>query len=56
VVADGIVVGRIVKAVAAPEGSPWLWTPSAGKPLANTVSECEANNQSDCTVSNAGRG
>ena len=29
-------------------------TPSAGKPLANTVSECEANNQSDCTVSDAG--
>jgi hypothetical protein len=23
-------------------------TPSAGKPLANTVSECEANDQSDC--------
>ena len=23
--------------------------PSAGKPLPNTVSECEANDQSDCT-------
>src|SRR5262249_60655171 len=23
--------------------------PSAGKPLANTVSECEANDQDDCT-------
>ena len=29
-VADGIVVGRIVKAVAAPEGSPWLWTLAYG--------------------------
>jgi hypothetical protein len=25
------------------------WAPSAGKPLANTVSECEANDQSDCS-------
>jgi len=26
VVADGVVVGRIMKANAAPVGSPWLWT------------------------------
>src|SRR5262249_61034733 len=26
VLADGIVVGRIVNAAAAPVGSPWLWT------------------------------
>jgi hypothetical protein len=30
VVADGIVVGRIMKAAAAPEGTPWLWTPPPG--------------------------
>jgi hypothetical protein len=30
VVADGIVVGRIVKAVAAPEGTPWQWTLAYG--------------------------
>jgi hypothetical protein len=30
VVADGIVVGRIVKAAAAPEGTPWLWTLAYG--------------------------
>ena len=29
-VADGIVVGRIVKAVAAREGSAWLWTLAYG--------------------------
>jgi hypothetical protein len=26
VLADGIVVGRIMKAAAAPVGTPWLWT------------------------------
>ena len=26
VVADGMVVGRIMKAAAAPVGSPWMWT------------------------------
>ena len=26
VLADGIVVGRIVKAAAAPVGKPWMWT------------------------------
>jgi len=26
VLADGVVVGRIMKASAAPEGTPWLWT------------------------------
>jgi len=30
VVADGIVVGRIMKAAAAPEGTPWLWTLAYG--------------------------
>ena len=30
VVADGIVVGRIVKAIAAPEGMPWMWTLAYG--------------------------
>jgi hypothetical protein len=25
VLADGVVVGRIMKAVAAPVGTPWLW-------------------------------
>ena len=26
VLADGAVVGRIMRAAAAPEGTPWLWT------------------------------
>jgi hypothetical protein len=26
VLADGVVVGRIVKAAASPEGKPWMWT------------------------------
>ena len=26
VLADGVVVGRILKAHAAPAGSPWIWT------------------------------
>jgi hypothetical protein len=26
VLADGVVVGRIMKASAPPEGTPWLWT------------------------------
>jgi len=26
VLADGVVVGRILKAHAAPAGSPWMWT------------------------------
>jgi hypothetical protein len=26
VLADGVVVGRIVKAAAAPVGKPWMWT------------------------------
>ena len=26
VLADGVVVGRIMKAAAAPAGQPWLWT------------------------------
>jgi hypothetical protein len=26
VLADGVVVGRIMKVHAAPEGSPWMWT------------------------------
>jgi hypothetical protein len=26
VLADGIVVGRLTKAAAAPEGKPWMWT------------------------------
>jgi hypothetical protein len=30
VVADGIVVGRIMKAAAALEGTPWLWTLAYG--------------------------
>jgi hypothetical protein len=30
VVAGGIVVGRIMKAAASPEGSPWLWTLAFG--------------------------
>src|SRR5260370_6468310 len=30
VLADGVVVGRIMKAAAAPEGSPWLWTLAFG--------------------------
>jgi hypothetical protein len=28
VLADGVVVGRIMKAAAAPQGKPWLWTGS----------------------------
>jgi hypothetical protein len=30
VLADGIVVGRIMKAAAAPVGTPWLWTLAFG--------------------------
>jgi hypothetical protein len=30
VLADGIVVGRIVRASAAPEGTPWMWTLAFG--------------------------
>jgi hypothetical protein len=30
VLADGVVVGRIMKASAAPEGMPWLWTLAYG--------------------------
>jgi len=30
VLADGAVVGRIMKAVAAPVGSPWIWTLAYG--------------------------
>ena len=31
VVADGIVVGRIMKAAAAPERTPWFWTLAFGQ-------------------------
>jgi hypothetical protein len=30
VLADGVAVGRIMKAAAAPIGSPWLWTLTFG--------------------------
>jgi hypothetical protein len=30
VLADGVVVGRIMKAAAAPVGTPWLWTLAYG--------------------------
>ena len=30
VLADGAVVGRIMKAAAAPVGTPWMWTPAFG--------------------------
>jgi hypothetical protein len=30
VLADGVVVGRIMKAIAAPEGKPWLWAVAHG--------------------------
>jgi hypothetical protein len=30
VLADGVVVGRILKAHAAPAGSPWMWTLTFG--------------------------
>jgi hypothetical protein len=30
VLADGVVVGRIMKAAASPEGSPWMWTLALG--------------------------
>jgi hypothetical protein len=30
VLADGVVVGRIMKAAAAPVGSPWMWTLAFG--------------------------
>jgi hypothetical protein len=30
VLADGVVVGRIMKAAAAPIGSPWMWTQAFG--------------------------
>jgi hypothetical protein len=31
VLADGVTVGRIMKASAAPEGTPWLWTLTFGQ-------------------------
>ena len=31
VLADGLVVGRIMKAAAAPEGAPWLWMLAYGQ-------------------------
>jgi hypothetical protein len=31
VLADGMVVGRIMKAAAAPVGTPWLWTLAYGQ-------------------------
>jgi len=31
VLADGVVVGRIMKAAAAPVGSPWMWTLAFGQ-------------------------
>jgi hypothetical protein len=31
VVCDGVVVGRIIKAAAAPVGEPWLWTLAFGQ-------------------------
>jgi hypothetical protein len=30
VLADGVVVGRIMKAAASPEGTPWLWALAFG--------------------------
>jgi hypothetical protein len=30
VLCDGVVVGRIMKGVAAPVGQPWLWTLASG--------------------------
>jgi hypothetical protein len=30
VLADGIVVGRLTKGAAAPEGKPWMWTLAYG--------------------------
>jgi hypothetical protein len=30
VTADGVVVGRIMKAMATPEGTPWMWTLAFG--------------------------
>jgi hypothetical protein len=30
VLADGIVVGRLFKSLAAPAGMPWLWAPAFG--------------------------
>jgi len=31
VLSDGIIVGRIMKAAAAPVGQPWLWTLAYGR-------------------------
>jgi hypothetical protein len=31
VLADGVVVGRIMKAAASPVGSPWMWTLAFGQ-------------------------
>jgi hypothetical protein len=30
VLADGVVVGRIMRAAASPEGAPWMWTLAFG--------------------------
>ena len=47
VLADGIVVGRIMKASAAPVGTPWLWTLAYGQHKDRTLTHgyeatCEA--------------
>jgi hypothetical protein len=31
VLADGVLVGRLIKAAAAPEGKPWMWTLAYGQ-------------------------
>jgi hypothetical protein len=31
VLADGVLVGQLIKAAAAPEGKPWMWTLAYGQ-------------------------
>jgi hypothetical protein len=39
VLADGVTVGRIMKASLAPEGTPWLWTLAYGQHKDRTPTE-----------------
>src|SRR5258708_4299020 len=50
VLADGVVVGRIMKAAASPEGSPWLWTLAFGQHEDRTPTHGYAPTREDATV------
>src|SRR5260370_12503172 len=50
VVADGVVVGRIMTAAASPEGSPWLWTLAFGQHEDRTPTHGYAPTREDAPV------